>query len=57
MSYLENSLKRTVKTRELPDEEGYLVEKVLKQSYQYEDILWMLVLPYNKNTKAVSYLQ
>ena len=30
MSYLENSLKWTVKTRQFPDQKGYLAEKVLK---------------------------
>ena len=51
MSYLENSFKRTVKTREFPDQEGYLVEKVLKYKKKHSAYVGQLTKAINKLEK------
>ena len=53
-SYLENSFKRTVRTREFPDEEGYLTEKVLKYKKRRSDYVGQLTKAINKIEKCFS---
>ena len=43
MSYLENSLKRTLKTCQFPDKESYFTEKVLR--YQKKVLAMLVNLP------------
>ena len=52
MSYLENLFKRTVKTREFPDEEGYLAEKVLKYKKKHSGYVGQLTKAINKIDKS-----
>ena len=46
--YLENSFKQTVKTREFPDEEGYLAEKILKYKKKHSGYIGQLTKAINK---------
>ena len=52
MSYLENLFKRTVKTREFPDEEGYLAEKVLKYKKKHSGYVGQLTKAINEIDKC-----
>ena len=54
MSYLENSFKRTVKTCEFADEEGYLAEKVLKYKKKHSGYVGQLTKAINKIEKCFS---